>query len=431
MKNSNQVVIVAVAVAVFALLCSSLAFSQAAAFSVVSVPGSSPDSVIAINNGGVVLLNGNPGGSPEVSIWSQADGAQIVELPATNGSGSAINNSNDVVGAGDPNSSNLQAFVWQPAGGTQWLGSLGGNLSAAYGLNDSGAVVGLSFTSANAQHAFLWTASGGMQDLTPDLTNIGGATATAINSANQVVGYYFPNGSFNTLGFLWTEAGGLQNLGPAGTLAFAVNDAGTVVGQSPVGKGYRHAFSWTQAGGFVDLGTLGGVESSATGINSLGWIVGTSLTTNKNGYLHGYLWTPTAGMQDLNILAHLATENQQTYSLQVNDSGLIAISTNKGCFLLIPQMTTTVTSSANPSVQGQSVTFTATMTSIAGPPPDGETVEFLVDGAVAGSAKLKSGVAKFTTSSMKAGRNTVVATYGGDSNYLPAKHKNFTQVVDQ
>jgi probable HAF family extracellular repeat protein len=426
-KNMNRVA----AVAVFALLFSGCAFSQAA-FSVVTVPGASPDSFIALNNGGFVVVNTGTSDSYEVSIWSQDSGAQSLGLTGTNTGGAAINNSGEVVGAGDPdNSSNLQAFVWQPAVGVQWLGTLGGGLSAASGINDAGAVVGLSYTGADTQHAFLWTATGGMQDLTPDLTSIGGAAAMAINSANQVVGYYFPNGSLNTLGFLWTEAGGLQNLGAAGTLAFAVNESGTVVGQTPVAKGYRHAFSWTQAGGFIDLGTLGGVESSALSINSLGWIVGTSLTSNKNGLLHGFLWTPSGGMQDLNIAAHLASKNQQTYSVAVNDSGVVAISTNAGGYLLIPKMTAKVKSSVNPSVLGQAVTFTATLTSIAGPPPDGESVQFVMGDDVLGSATLEGGVAKFTTSAIPAGGHAVVAKYSGDANHISVKAAALKQVVNK
>lgn len=422
MKNINKVA----AVAVVAILLSGCAFAQGA-FSVVPVPGSTPDSLIAINNDSFVVVND----ANQLSVWSRISGTQSIGMNETN-SGVAINNSGEVVGAGNPgNSQTVQAFIWQPAGGLEWLSSLGGGLSAASGINDSNAVVGLSYTAANQRHAFLWTAASGMQDLTPALTSTGGAAALAINAANQVVGYYFPNGSRNTLGFLWTQSGGLQNLGSAGTLAFAINDSGTVVGQTPIANDYRHAFSWTEAGGFVDLGTLGGVESSALSVNSLGWIVGTSLTSNKNGLLHGFLWTPSNGMQSLDTLAHLTSKDQQTYSLQVNDSGVVAISTNKGGFLLIPTMTPEIVSSLNPSALGQPVTFTVTMTSIAGPPPDGETVQFSAGGTALGSATLTGGVAQFTTSSLPVGKNSVVANYSGDANYVSAKSATLTQVVDQ
>ena len=98
--------------------------------------------------------------------------------------------------------------------------------------------------------------------------------------------------------------------------------------------------------------------------------------------------------------------------------------------LLVPKMASTITSSANPSVVGQPVTFTATMTSIAGPPPDGEMVQFVVSGKVYGSSPLKGGVAKFTTSAIPLGSHIVVAKYFGDANYLPAKYTAVTQQVN-
>ena len=422
--NNIQKVTIAAAVA---LSLSVTAFGQAQ-FNVVAIKGSSA-SLTAINNSGQVLANVGTTTSYDVSVWSRSAGFQDLNLTGMNSGGAAIDAFGDVVGAGDPNNSGiLQAFIWQPATGVQWLGSLGGGLSAASGVNDDGAVVGLSYTAATTQHAFLWTQAGGMQDLTPALTSIGGATAVAINSYDQVVGYYFPNGSRNTVGFTWTEQGGLQDLGPAGTLPLAINDEGTVVGQVPDAQGYKHAFSWTQSGGMTDLGTLGGVASSALGINNKGWIVGTSLQKAKNGILHAFLWTPSAGMQDLTTLAGIA-KSLQPHSVQVNDFGVIAISTNAGLSILSPKMNATVASSANPSRLGQAVTFTVTVSSIAGPPPDGEIVQFSMGGRPLGSAQLINGIAQLTTSAIPVGPRVVTATYSGDANYLPSTYQALKQFV--
>ena len=424
MKNLKKIT----AISVFALVLSSLAFGQTA-FSVVKVPGASPNSLTAINSASQIVVNTGNSDSYQVSTWSRLGGTASLGAIGTNSGGAGLNAAGDVVGAGDPNNSgNLQAFMWHPTGGIELLGSLGGKLSAASGINDSGAVVGMAYTSTNSQHAFLWTQSTGMQDITADLNSIGGATAVSINSSNQVVGYYFPNGAINTLGFSWTQAGGLQSVGSAGTLAFAVNDAGTIVGKAPF-NGFKHAFSKTATGSIKDLGTLGGAESLALSINNKGWIVGTSLTTSSNGLPHGFLWRPGAGMQDFTLLAGLST-GQQPYSMQVNDAGVIAITTNKGGYLLVPRTTANVASSANPSKLGQSVTFTVTLSSIAGAPPDGETVQFLVSGKLAGSASLVGGVAQFTTSTIPVGSHAVVASYLGDTNYLPAKYAAVTQVVN-
>jgi len=398
-------------------------------FKVVKVPGSSPNSLTAINNSSEVVVNTPSASGSAISLWSRTAGSQDLGLSNTGSSGADVNNFNYVTGAGDPNQSgNSQAFIWRPSSGVQWLGSLGGGLSAASAINDSGAAVGLSYTSSFYQHAFLWTASGGMQDLTPAITSVGGAAATGINSLNQVVGYYFPNGATNTLGFSWTQSGGLVNIGATGTQAFAVNDAGTVVGQSPNAKGFQHAFSWTQAGGLKDLGTLGGNSSTALAINNKGWIVGTSLAAGT-GSLHGFLWTPTGGMQDFTTLAGLAA-GQQPFSLQVNDYGVIALSTNKRVLLFIPVITGAFSSSANPSKVGQPVTFTANLTSLAGAPPDGETVQFSVGGKLAGTGTLSNGVAQFTTSTMTAGSHAIVVKYLGDTNYLSARFEALTQVVN-
>jgi probable HAF family extracellular repeat protein len=422
--NLNRVAVTAA----FAMFFSGLAFSQAV-FSVEKVTTASPNSMMPINNSGSIVVNTGNSALYDVTTWDRVNGTKSLGLTGLANVGADIANSGSVVGAGDPdNSGVLQAFFWQPAGGIEWLGSLGGGLSTANGVNNSGAVVGFSYTAADEQHAFLWTQTAGLQDLTPAVTSLGGATAEAINSSNQVVGYYFPNGTRNTLGFFWTEAGGLQDIGTPGTIAYGINDSGTVVGQSPVADGSEHAFSWTQAGGITDLGTLGGSASSALGVNSLGWIVGTSLTNLGTGVTHGFLWTPSAGMQDFTTLAGLAVGRRVDF-VQANDAGVIAVSTNSGNILLVPKMTGTYTSSLNPSMSGQPVTFTVTITSFVGPPPNGDQVEFLVGGQVFGTVGLTNGVAQFTTSAIPVGSRAIAVQYLGDTNYLPAKYTGLTQVV--
>ncbi|HWS90299.1 MAG TPA: choice-of-anchor Q domain-containing protein [Pyrinomonadaceae bacterium] len=79
---------------------------------------------------------------------------------------------------------------------------------------------------------------------------------------------------------------------------------------------------------------------------------------------------------------------------------------------------TAVSSSANPSVVGQSVTFTATVTSPAGGTPTG-TVQFKVDDVNLGSpvALGAGGTASLSTNALAEGQHTVTAVYGGDATF--------------
>jgi probable HAF family extracellular repeat protein len=405
----------------------SFALGQAA-FKVVKVPNSTANTSTAINNSGNVLVNADTSSSFNVSLWNRLQGSQSLGLQGGTNVGVAIDAGNDVAGVGQQANGDLEAYLWDADGSTHALGDLGGGLSAANSVNASRQVVGMSFTSAGLPHAFLWTQKTGMQDLTPQLSSLGGASAMGINTSGDVVGYYFPNGASNTVGFNWTQAGGIQSFGAPGTLAFGVNDAGTIVGQALTANGYKHAFSYTQSGSMVDLGTLGGDTSSALAINNKGWIVGTSLAPGKTGYLHGFLWTPTGGMQDFTTLAGLAA-GQQPYSVGLNDYGDIALSTNHRLLVLVPIITAKATSSQNPSKVGQTVTFTATTTSIAGPPPDGETLTFTINGQSA-TGTMTKGVAQATFSGLTAGSHVLAVSYAGDAYYLSFRYTPVTQVVN-
>ena len=96
---------------------------------------------------------------------------------------------------------------------------------------------------------------------------------------------------------------------------------------------------------------------------------------------------------------------------------------------------TTLTSSPNPSIYGETVTFTATVSSSAGTPPDGETVTFIYSfgtnyADVLGTASLSGGSATFITSSLPfEGAGKIVAVYGGDVNLSGSTSNTVRQVV--
>lgn len=87
--------------------------------------------------------------------------------------------------------------------------------------------------------------------------------------------------------------------------------------------------------------------------------------------------------------------------------------------------TTTLGSSPNPSVQGQTVAFTATVAS-AGPLPTGK-VKFMDGTKLIGEAQLSGGVATFVRSKLTPGTHPITAHYVGDTN----SNESTSAVLDQ
>lgn len=75
----------------------------------------------------------------------------------------------------------------------------------------------------------------------------------------------------------------------------------------------------------------------------------------------------------------------------------------------------TIASSANPSLFGQTVTFTVIVTSNAGTPTGNLT--FVVDGTLQSPVALTDGQATFSTSSLAVGNHTISANYSGDASF--------------
>lgn len=90
--------------------------------------------------------------------------------------------------------------------------------------------------------------------------------------------------------------------------------------------------------------------------------------------------------------------------------------------------TTTNSSSLNPSIYGQAVTFTAVVTPA---PPNGEAISFEQGSKILGTGTLSGGSAKFTISTLTTGgTDNIKAVYKGDSTYSGSSSPAVAQVVN-
>jgi probable HAF family extracellular repeat protein len=140
-------------------------------------------------------------------------------------------------------------------------------------INNAGVIAGTSYSDFINSHVFI-------QDdaMRTEIDNgpVKSLAAVAINNGGQVL-TTTPSGQSDTSAYLYT-AGTLTSLGTLGghmTLGNAINDSGIVVGGSATSAGQFHAFVWSN-GKMTDLGTLGGDYSEARAVNRQGDIVGSS-----------------------------------------------------------------------------------------------------------------------------------------------------------
>ncbi|HVD34055.1 MAG TPA: hypothetical protein VNC19_10810 [Gemmatimonadales bacterium] len=166
------------------------------------------------------------------------------------------------------------------------LGIAGEFATTATSINTAGQVVGYWFRPDDEFRGFIWK-----NGITTYLTTPGGSETRAmdINDFGQVVGSSVnPQGKWRASRWRNGVKSGLGSLGGTESRAFALNNKNDVVGESQLrGDRTSHAFL-VKNGVMTDLGTLGGGNSAALDINDGGQIVGWSETSN--GTRHPFLW---------------------------------------------------------------------------------------------------------------------------------------------
>jgi probable HAF family extracellular repeat protein len=198
-------------------------------------------------------------------------------------------------------------------------------------INDRGEVVGMSH-GPHAIRGFVWR-EGAVQELS-SLPGANETVAYRINEAGVVVGDSGTDVS-HVRAVRWdsgtiTELGTLP--GDEHSTAVGINATGAIVGRSyrilPSGDQPSRAVLWDD-GGVTDLGGLGGNFTAASGINNRGQIVGNGLLPTRAG--RAWLWQ--AGR--ISVLEPLASGSSWAYD--INDRGQVVgySSTQDGKFTAV------------------------------------------------------------------------------------------------
>ncbi len=308
-------------------------------------------------------------------------------------------------------------------------GGNGFGCSTVFSITTAGALTTLYSFCSQPSCADGWEPYSGLVQATDG--NLYGTTTsggTGLNGGERTIFEITPSGALTTL---YSFCNGNDTC-PDGLEPYAglvQNTNGTFYGTTYLGGTGTDCF-----------GPCGAVFSESVG---LGPFVKTLPTSGKVGSAVQILGTNLTGATSVSFNGTAATFAVASASLITTtvptgaSSGPVTVITPSGTltsnlpFTIVAAgpTTTTLISSLNPSTYNQSVTFTATVAGSDGGTPTG-TVTFTADGSnVLGMITLSGGAAAVSTSALTAGPHSIVASYGGDSNYQPSTSAALMQTV--
>ena len=296
------------------------------------LPGGIHSWAAGINAAGQVV-----GGSEYISgvrrgfLWTPAQGMVDIGSLAPNLRVGPVrlNNAGQVCGIAGVAVNTDHAFLWKADEGMTDLGTLGGAVSACVDLNDAGQATGWATTAGSRFHAFRYEpGSDGAPGAMRDLGTLGGpeSRGSAINSSGVVVGNSYVNDSVRMAFYDVPGAGMTRIHAGADSSAFLITDDGLVAGIHAIGLNWweyeYHGFVYRigSASGAVDIGTLGGNSSHIRAMNQQGTIVGESRTAS--GVSHAFIYRDGA-MVDLNTLIPGDSGVTLVEASDINDKGWI------------------------------------------------------------------------------------------------------------
>jgi hypothetical protein len=196
------------------------------------------------------------------------------------------------------------------------------------GVNNRGEVVGQ--YGLDFPEGFLWSAAGGMTLLEDLFQWHEPVRGTRIGDDGRIVGNFGemdlrPSPGFPEVivfAFAGDTSGGFEPLSPhlmqTSSAATDFDSAGRVVGMLNADSfGGPRAVIWDGAE-VINLGTLGANNSTATGINESGVVIGQSQFI-EFGPVRGFRWTETTGMEALPLPPDMTVSDAN----DINDDGFI------------------------------------------------------------------------------------------------------------
>jgi hypothetical protein len=184
----------------------------------------------------------------------------------------------------------------------------------------------------------------------------------------------------------------------------------------------------------TDYSSSGTVTASYTVTTSTATVTLGSLSQSYNGQSHPASATTTPANLAVTFTYNgLATPPVNAGSYTVVGTILDADYTGSATgTLVIGQVqpdSITLTSSSNPVLTQNAVTFTATVASAYSAPTGVVAFFDLTAGTELGTAPLTGGVASFTISSLAIGVHSISATYQGDTNFVPIATSPYSETV--